>query len=158
MEDGIQNSSFLEPADIKLSPAGLSFLASAAKWANFLAIVCFIFIGISAITMISLIFGASALSLGQGEYVTAGTLSTFGVLYLLLLAFSCLPIYYLYTFGSKARKAIEHRDSIQLELCLDALKKHYKFIGIIVIITIGFNLMGLLLGIIYGISDAIAGL
>ncbi|RKO70867.1 hypothetical protein D7322_14415 [Sphingobacterium puteale] len=157
MEVGIQNSSFHEPADIKLSPAGLSFLASAAKWANFLAIVCFIFIGISAITMISLIFGASALSLGQGEYVSAGTISTFGVLYLLLLAFSCLPIYYLYNFGSKARKAIENRDSIQLELCLDALKKHYKFIGIIVIITIGFNFLGLILGVVLGISDAIAG-
>ncbi|CAM3739687.1 MULTISPECIES: hypothetical protein [Sphingobacterium] len=158
MEDGIQNSSFQEPADIKLSPAGLSFLASAAKWANFLAIVCFIFIGISAITMISLIFGASALSLGQGEFVTAGTLSTFGVLYLLLLAFSCLPIFYLYNFGSKAKKAIENRDSIQLELCFDALKKHYKFIGIIVIITIGFNLLGLMLGVVLGISDAIAGI
>ncbi|MDF2476056.1 MAG: hypothetical protein K0S24_1539 [Sphingobacterium sp.] len=158
MEDGIQNSSFQEPADIKLSPAGLSFLASAAKWANFLAIVCFIFIGISAITMISLIFGASALSLGQGEFVTAGTLSTFGVLYLLLLAFSCLPIFYLYNFGSKAKKAIENRDSIQLELCFDALKKHYKFIGIIVIITIGFNLLGLILGVVLGISDAIAGI
>lgn len=158
MEDGIQNSSFQEPADIKLSPAGLSFLASAAKWANFLAIVCFIFIGISAITMISLIFGASALSLGQGEFVTAGTLSTFGVLYLLLLAFSCLPIFYLYNFGSKAKKAIENRDSIQLELCFDALKKHYKFIGIIVIITIGFNLLGLMIGVVLGISDAIAGI
>ena len=158
MEDGIQNSSFQEPADIKLSPAGLSFLASAAKWANFLAIVCFIFIGISAITMISLIFGASALSLGQGEFVTAGTLSTFGVLYLLLLAFSCLPIFYLYNFGSKAKKAIENRDNIQLELCFDALKKHYKFIGIIVIITIGFNLLGLILGVVLGISDAIAGI
>ncbi|MDR2271184.1 MAG: hypothetical protein LBF27_09800 [Sphingobacterium sp.] len=156
MEVGIQNSSFQEPADIRLSHAGLSFLASAAKWANFLAIVCFIFIGISAITMISIIFGASALSLGQGEYVNAGTISTFGVLYLLLLAFSCLPIYYLYNFGSKAKKAIENRDSIQLELCLDALKKHYKFIGIIVIITIGFNFLGLILGIVMGISDAIA--
>ncbi|MCS4227232.1 hypothetical protein [Sphingobacterium sp. BIGb0165] len=157
MEVGIQNSSFQEPADIKLSPAGLSFLASAAKWANFLAIVCFIFIGISAITMISLIFGASALSLGQGEYVSAGTISTFGVLYLLLLAFSCLPIYFLYNFGSKAKKAVENRDSIQLELCLEALKKHYKFIGIIAIITIGFNFLGLVVGVILGISDAIAG-
>lgn len=157
MEVGIQNSSFQEPADIKMSPAGLSFLASAAKWANFLAIVCFIFIGISAITMISLIFGASALSLGQGEYVSAGTISTFGVLYLLLLTFSCLPIYFLYNFGSKAKKAVENRDSIQLELCLEALKKHYKFIGIIAIITIGFNFLGLVVGVILGIHDAIAG-
>jgi len=157
MEDGIQNSSFQEPADIKLSPAGLSFLASAAKWANFLAIVCFIFIGISAITMVSLIFGASALSLGADEYVTAGALSTFGVLYLLFLAFFCLPIYFLYNFGSKAKKAIANRDSIQLELCLDALKKHYKFIGIMVIITIAFNFMGLVVGVVLGISDAFAG-
>ncbi|WP_343561131.1 hypothetical protein [Sphingobacterium sp.] len=156
MEVGIQNSSFQEPEDIKLSPAGLSFLASAAKWANFLAIICFIFIGLSAITMISLIFGASALSLGQGEYVSAGTISTFGILYLLMMAFSCLPIYFLYNFGSKAKKAIENRDSIQLELCLEALKKHYKFIGIIVIITIGFNFMGLLIGIVLGIHDAFA--
>jgi len=157
MEVGIQNSSFQEPADIKMSPAGLSFLASAAKWANFLAIVCFIFIGISAVTMISLIFGASALSLGQGEYVSAGTISTFGVLYLLLLTFSCLPVYFLYNFGSKAKKAVENRDSIQLELCLEALKKHYKFIGIIAIITIGFNFLGLVVGVILGIHDAIAG-
>ncbi|MDF2516977.1 MAG: hypothetical protein K0R59_2273 [Sphingobacterium sp.] len=156
MEVGIQNSSFQEPEDIKLSPAGLSFLASAAKWANFLAIICFIFIGLSAITMISLIFGASALSLGQGEYVSAGTISTFGILYLLMMAFACLPIYFLYNFGSKAKKAIENRDSIQLELCLEALKKHYKFIGIIVIITIGFNFMGLLIGIVLGIHDAFA--
>jgi len=157
MEDGIQNSSFQEPADIKLSPAGLSFLASAAKWANFLAIICFIFISISALTMIGLIFGSSALSLGQGEYVAAGALSTFGILYLLLLAFACLPIYFLYNFGAKAKKAIDTRDNIQLELCFDALKKHYKFIGIIVIITIAFNLMGLILGVVFGISDAIAG-
>ena len=156
MEVGIQNSSFQEPADIKMSPAGLSFLASAAKWANFLAIVCFIFIGISAITMISLMFGASALSLDQGEYISASTISTFGVLYLLMMAFSCLPIYFLYNFGIKAKKAVENRDSIQLELCLEALKKHYKFIGIIVIITFGFNLMGLVVGIILGIHDAIA--
>lgn len=156
MDVGIQNSSFQEPADIKMSPAGLSFLASAAKWANFLAIICFIFIGLSAITMISLIFGASALSLGQGEYVSAGTISTFGILYLLMMAFSCLPIYFLYNFGSKAKKAVENRDSIQLELCLEALKKHYKFIGIIVIITIGFNFLGLLIGIVLGIHDAFA--
>src|SRR5690606_34604589 len=99
MEDGIQNSSFQEPTDIKLSPVGLSFLASAAKWANFLAIICFIFIGISALTMISLIFGASAMSLGAGEYTSFGSLSTFGICYLLFLAFFCLPIYFLYNFG-----------------------------------------------------------
>jgi hypothetical protein len=157
MEVGIQNSSFQEPADIKLSPAGLSFLASAAKWANFLAILCFTLIGLSAITMISLMFGASALSLDQGEYISAGTISTFGILYLLMMAFSCLPIYFLYNFGSKAKKAVENRDSIQLELCLEALKKHYKFIGIIAIITIGFNFLGLIVGVILGIHDAIAG-
>ncbi|ULT23082.1 hypothetical protein KUH03_28150 [Sphingobacterium sp. E70] len=89
--------------------------------------------------------------------ISASTISTFGILYLLMMAFSCLPIYFLYNFGSKAKKAIENRDSIQLELCLEALKKHYKFIGIIAIITIGFNFLGLVVGIILGISDAIAG-
>jgi len=40
---------------------------------------------------------------------------------------------------------------------LDALKKHYKFIGIMVIITIAFNFMGLVIGVVLGVSDALAG-
>ena len=57
-----------------------------------------------------------------------------------------IPVYYLFQFGVKTKKAFEDNDIGMLTFGLKKLRSHYKFIGILFIIAVILYFFLILLG------------
>jgi hypothetical protein len=68
--------------------------------------------------------------------------------YLIIAGVYFIPIFFLYQFGVKTKYAIDNNDTDLLTFGLKKLKSHYKFIGIVMIIMFGLNILFLLIGML----------
>ena len=112
-----------------------SFLKETAKWAYFLSILGFVFIGI--IVLMALFVGSIISKFGAmgGNIPIMGNMGGFIILpYLSIIILYFFPIYYLFLFSSKAKKAFKNNDNEQLNESFQYLKSHYKFMGILALI------------------------
>ncbi|MBP3943786.1 hypothetical protein J5U18_09445 [Sphingobacteriaceae bacterium WQ 2009] len=151
-----------ESPNLHLEPATNGFLLSIAKWTRFLSIIGLIFIGLlvllaAGIFLFSSTFASVAAlndpkSAGPGAAALflSGGFMTFT--YLVIALFYFFPIYYLYKFSSLLKQAITTRNSELLTESFKNLKSHFKFIGIITLIIVGFYALILLLTLIGGAS------
>jgi hypothetical protein len=136
MEDNIytpgQETTDSSPLPIpQITLETLGFLSTIAKWAKFIAIMGFIVIGIM------LFFGLGAIF---SKYTYASTYFQhfwFGVLYYVIAVVYVFPFIYLNKFSNNMSKAVALRDTELLTFAMEYLKKHYKYMGILIIVTIG---------------------
>ena len=144
MEEQNQNSSEVIEVNqsITLSENDLKVLNEAAKWANFLAILGFISVGF--LVILSFFAGAvfSFFPMGHQAPIPAVMGPIFTILYLAFAALYFFPVYYLYGFASKTKKAIHTSDSEALNKAFNFLKSHYKFVGILTIIMMSTYFLG----------------
>lgn len=148
MEDqNLMDNSF---GDMRISDRMKSILAETAKWAKFLAIVGFIWLGLMAIlglfagSMIAMMM--SSMGGMSGGPAMGGGFITITFLFFVVLYF--FPILYLYQFASGAQKALASGSDSQIEVAFDALRKHYRFIGILMIIILAFYALTFISGIV----------
>lgn len=139
-----------DPTDFGITPTAINFLTEIRKWVNFLAILGFIMVGLMA--LFSLFAGAifSAFSTQMGTAFPIGGFA--GFIYILIALLYFFPILYLYRFGSNLKAALATRNSKSLEKAFSNLKSHYKFIGILAIITLSFYVIAFVIGIIAGLG------
>jgi len=127
---------------MELNQQANNFLLETAKWATFLAIVGFITIGF----MIILSFSIGTI-LSQVPETTMGiSPQFFSFFYLIFAGVYFIPVFYLYQFGSKTKKALIDNDTDLLAFGLKKLKSHYKFLGLVTIIMVSLNILFLLFG------------
>lgn len=126
---------------LEISSRILTNLNETAGWAKFLAICGFIFLIIlgSMGFIIELFISAYLPEDAQSEFPT-GTMTAF---YLFFAALYLLPVIYLYRFSTKTKLALKHRTQQQLEEAFANIKAHYKFIGILMIIFLGLNVLSI---------------
>lgn len=131
-----------------ISEISKNFLRETAKWAYFLGILGFIFVGFMVLGSFS--FGSLLSSLGPAA-AGLGNFpgSAFTAIYLLMAAFYFFPAYYLFNFGKKTKQAFAENNNLLLEDAFKNLKSHYKFIGILVIILLSIYALTII-GIIIG--------
>ncbi len=123
------NSDF---AKLELNNNAIKQLSLTRKWALFLSIIGFVFIGLIILTVVI------AFSLSGNDNPSSG------LQFLPLLVISTVyffPIYFLFQFSSYSKKAVKNNDSIQFSKALKYLKNHYQFMGILIIILTGFYLL-----------------
>ena len=125
-----------------------SYLAETAKWAKFLSIVGFMGMGL---TVIFVLFMGSIMSqipgfneIGATESLMIGSMS---LIYILIAAIYFYPLWKLYQFAALSKKALVSNDSILLTQALEAQKSMFKFMGILVIITLSIYLVMILVGV-----------
>lgn len=127
-----------------LSQEAQGFLKETAKWGYFLSIIGFVCIGFMVVLalFISTIFSAlsglsrSANSMG---FLEMGLIS--GV-YLAIAVIYFFPVYYLFQFSSKLKKAFTSNDNDLINSSFEYLKSHYKFIGILALVfTVIYGLL-----------------
>ena len=124
---------------------GQNYLKETAKWAKFLSIVGFVFIGLFALMFLVVGFAGGDLlaesGMSGGEVV---------ILFpLLMLAIYFYPLYKLYKFSQHAKNSVASSSSNELTHALGNLKSLYKFMGVltlIVVIFYGFIFAFMLLG------------
>lgn len=128
---------------MQLSENAKKYLLEASKWANFIAILGFIVIGLLVIMSFS-ISGIMA-NLPEGSL---GGLSPkfFSFFYLIAGGIYFIPVFFLFQFGQKTKQAILEDDHNLLAFGLKKLKSHYKFIGILFIVFTVFYLFLILFG------------
>lgn len=151
----MEDHSEIEEFGLQLNESAKEFLKETAKWAYFLSILGYV--GIGLIVLVAIFAGAIFSTLGAmmpGEI--AGKIgSTFGiiitVMYLLFAALYFFPVYYLNKFASNLKTALQNNDSNFLTSSFEYLKSHYKFIGMMMVIT--FSLYGLV--IVFSIISAL---
>lgn len=127
---------------MELNDQANKFLLEIAKWATFLAIVGFVTIGF----MIILSFSIGTILSQVPENNMGISPQFFSFFYLIFAGIYFIPVYYLFQFGSKTKKALINNDTDLLTFGLKKLKSHYKFLGIITIIMVGLNILFLIFG------------
>lgn len=126
-----------------LTTTGLKWLNDAARWARFIAIMGFIFIGFMVLA--GIIIGPVLSYMNQDMMMPAGNTqlssSWFALLYIIMSALYFFPIYFLYQFSNKTIIAYKAQDEEMLNASLVYLKRHFKFIGILIIIMIALYIL-----------------
>lgn len=149
MEENLTQGS--EQKELKLNNHSIGFLKETAKWANFLAIIGFIGIGI--IVILAFFMGALFSSLPNANALpfNAGPIMT--VIYLLMAAVYFFPVLYLYRFAGKMKASLARKDEDILTDAFKDLKSHYKFIGILTIVMLSIYVLAILISL-FGVLSA----
>jgi len=123
------------------------YLKETAKWANFLAIVGFIVVGLMLLGSLFLL-GAGAAMGGR-----IGLPAFTSVLYLGMTALYFFPTYYLYLFSKKIKIGLNSQSQSEVNIAFENLKKMFKFMGIFMIVILAFYVLALLFGIGAGVAS-----
>lgn len=147
MEESVQMNN---PAETRLNNIAKGFLKETAKWANFLAIIGFI--GIGLLVLLALFAGAIFSNLPGGNVASSigGGLITF--IYLLMALLYFFPVMYLYKFATKMKLGLARNNEDELTEAFLNLKSHYKFIGILTIIMLSLYALMFLFALIGGLA------
>jgi hypothetical protein len=130
------------------------YIMETAKWSKFLSILGFIFIGFMSIIGLLMLFslGGSLLSNAVGlnniPGFPAGMFSMVGLIYFGIALLYFFPVYYLYMFARKTKNAILCNDNQMLAEGFSKLKSHYKFVGILTLIIVGFYAFIFFIGLV----------
>jgi hypothetical protein len=140
---------------LNIDHIGRGHLTEAARWANFLAIIGFIFVGLIAVIAI---FGGSFLSgtlLRSSRYNSdfgsgAAVGFTIGIIiyYLLIALLVFFSYLFLYRFAVNMKMALRENSQDLLNRSFQNLKILYRYLGILMIIGLSFFVLALLLGIL----------
>jgi hypothetical protein len=135
-----QNDIFKLEVDITAK----SYMLETARWAKFLAILGFIFMGLGLIFVIFM--GSFMTSLG-GLYGAMSS-SILIVYMLLFIGLYFYPVYALLKFSSLVKPALQTANQQQFNEALKYLKNMYKYIGILMIVILALYGVGIIFGII----------
>lgn len=132
-----------------LSKTSLNFLYDAARWARFIAILGFIFIGF--MVLLGILIGPilSALNEEVGAFNASPLFMSSGIIsiiYVIIGIIFFFPVYFLFQFSNGVVKAYKSADEDQLNASIHFLKMHFKFIGILVIISIAIYALAFIIG------------
>jgi len=129
---------------MELNDQSKAYLYETARWATILSIIGFIVIAL----LIMVSFSVGTL-LANSPYADLGiSPQVLSITYLIIAGVYFIPIFFLYQFGVKTKYAIDNNDTDLLTFGLKKLKSHYKFIGIVMIIMFGLNILFLLIGML----------
>ncbi len=131
-----------------LSNEAKAYLGETAKWAKFIAIVNFVFIGFMVLGSVSA--GAIFSSMPEMSDNPAFAMLSGGMIaafYLLFAAIWFIPTLYSYQFATKTQRALRLNDEPMMTEALGKLKAHYKFWGIFMAIIVGFYALMFVFGI-----------
>jgi len=140
--------------DLQIDSASMLYLKDTARWARFLGIVGFIMCGLAVCFAILAVTAMAGLfsQLGTGSF--GGCLGAGGValIYIILALIYFFPCLYLYNFGIRMKTALLNNDQEQLVVSFKNARACLRFIGILMIIAIGFWVLMLIFIVIAGIG------
>lgn len=156
MEDFSTQSSF-DSFELQLTQEAKDFVREAGKWAKFLSIVGFVFIGFFVLVAFAMIAIGSSMGAMSGAFGAMGAAggAFIGVVYILIALLYFFPVLYLFKFGNKTKAAFESNDTQALTEAFKNLKSHYKFVGILTIVGIGFYVLMIVIAVIAGVASAV---
>jgi hypothetical protein len=132
MEDFNTNNP--ENKNLELENIAIHELSETRKWTLFLSIAAFVIMGLMFIFFIIM-----AIIPGGSGFSEMPNYSLIPALIVMVIYF--FPIYYLFQFSNLSKQALINMDKSMLTEALTYLKKHYRFMGIFLIVMIGLYLI-----------------
>lgn len=140
---------------LSFEPITKSHLIETARWARFLAIVGFIFLGLMVVagiwlsTVMASDFGRLDNEYGRNTsgmfaYMGAGII----VFYVIAAVIMFFPLLFLMRFANKVRTALAANDQEILNTSFQNLKAYFRYLGIITIIVLVFYGIAILFSIL----------
>jgi len=128
-----------ENRKIEIEQSTLKQLNTTRKWAMFLAIIGFIFLGI--MTVVGLIAGTflKTFSSGDNSLGMSEPLIIISIILLALIYF--FPILFLFRFSKYVSRAIRNLDKLQFHNAIKNLKLYFAYIGILIIIVLSIYIV-----------------
>jgi hypothetical protein len=140
-----------------LSTTTLKWLYDAARWARFISILGFIFIGFMII--IGIVIGPVLSILNEDMNTVSGfsalSNGTLSAIYISLAAIYFFPVYYLFLFSNNVIKSYKAENEESLNASFIYLKKHFKFIGVLAIITLAIYTLLFIIGIAAAVMNLV---
>jgi hypothetical protein len=123
-----------ENRKLEIEQSTLKQLNTARKWAMFLAIIGFIFLGIMIV--VGLIAGTflKTFSSGENSLGISDSLMFIPVLIIGLIYF--FPVLFLFRFSKYISRSIQNLDNLQFHKAIKNLKLYFAYIGIFIIIVL----------------------
>ena len=138
-DDDLIDDQLSEVKDLTLSGISRDYLLQISKWTSFIAIVGFI------VLVLVFFIAASVLFFLGSAIGMVGLLFKF-IIYLVVFLFFFFPLFYLFQFSRKMKKALDTRSGAELQNALEHLNSHYKFLGILLAIGVGLYMLSFLFG------------
>jgi hypothetical protein len=142
----MDNNSAGDTLELQLDPNIAASFQSAAKWARFIAIVMFIFIGFFVLVLLFLIAGTPNLDDVNFNAMTGVNPKIQIALFTLFLIPFALVVIQLYRFANRTNEAIQRQDQELLNRGLRNLRTYLSVYGILSILS--------LVGSVYNIVSA----
>jgi hypothetical protein len=136
---------------LSIDPVTKAHLTETAKWARFLAIIGFVFLGlglvVGIISMAAMSYVANDVSTtGFGSFASFGIAGfIFGYILVVLLVF--FPLLFLLRFANQMKAALVSNDQQKLNVSFQNLKAYFRFWGILAIIALAFYAIAFAFGI-----------
>lgn len=129
-----------------------SHLSEAAKWARFLAICGFIFLGLMVVYGIVMSFVFANMASTMREYDTTPNANNLTnimgigmiIFYIICAVIAFFPYYFLLRFANKMKAALVSNDQEELNGSFQNLKILYRYMGILMIISLVLIIFGIL--------------
>ncbi|MCB0430928.1 MAG: hypothetical protein H6585_08120 [Flavobacteriales bacterium] len=134
--------------ELSLSTVAADHLKRTAKWARFLSILGFVFIGLMVLVAF---FAGGMMALATQGMVNSSVVT---IIYLMMAAFCFFPVYFLFSFSSKTLRAVDSYDATELGEALSNLRRYFQFIGILAAIYLGFMAIVILFSFLGGMMSA----
>jgi hypothetical protein len=140
-----------------LSDSAIFYLAEIRKWAKFIAIISFIGMGMLVISglVMGLVFDSLTSAAGQSAMPFSG--SVFMVIYLAMAVIYFFPVYFLFRFSVDMGNALASGSEEVMTSAFGYLKSHYRYIGILIIVSMAFGILAMIgaaLAGIFGLFNA----
>lgn len=146
------------PADgLRISNRAAADLRETARWARFLAIINFVFLGLGGLGILTIGAAMGSAASSDPTGVTSAFSGAIIFFYVVAIAIAFFPVLYLYRFGTLGREAADNRSQTALDGALSNIKAHYKFVGIMMLIALAFYGFALVLILFTGLGAAFLG-
>jgi amino acid permease len=133
-------------SELKVNTQSLEHLRLTARWSQFLSILGFIGLGFMLLGVFGLMAMKSQMSYSRFGGSRMDT-SVIMIVYLVMIVVYFFPIYYLYQFSAKMKKALDQKDTITFAEATGFLKNHFQFVGICAIIVVSLYILAFVVGI-----------
>jgi len=130
---------------IEIEGESLNHLNTTRKWAMFLAIMGFIFLGI--MLLVGIIAGVFLSAFKSGLDSNGATGILMGLFIVIMGAVYFFPLLYLFRFSKHTANAVQNLDKQELYKAIKNLKSYFVYIGILIIIVLA----------VYAVALVVAG-
>lgn len=132
----------LENKKIEIEQETLKHLNTTRKWAMFVAIIGFIFLGL--VIIIGAIAGTFLTAFNSGEKSLGIPESLMFVPVLVIAVIYFFPILFLFRFSKHSSRAIQNLDKLEFNIAIKNLKYYFAYFGILIIIIFSFYILVLI--------------